>query len=294
MAGHNVSKLKKEFSEFARKIEELELLRKELNALDTKGFESEERVIRAKLKNVNAIPEIRKEINALKNEISRRKKRKTVFVKRKVNVGIIKENSGLKRKIAELEKLINKKRKISVKKQLSKGEIEFVKDIPKLETKLNELRRAFEEHMKSSKMRIDSGVGVLVDAKFGDFIATIKSELTQRLKEKELLIDQQLKTDLESREKVFAREYANLVKELHDRYKNEVNNELKREVRTRFEEKLQNRLNNEKNKIVKLLIKENLRRLHFEKQNIINELEGRYDNKEKRLIDSFKRKRRES
>ena len=47
--------LKKEFESFAKKVAKLEVLKRELYALDTRGFENNVKSIRAKLKNVNAI-----------------------------------------------------------------------------------------------------------------------------------------------------------------------------------------------------------------------------------------------
>jgi hypothetical protein len=64
--------LKAKFDEFERKIAKLKSLEKELDSLDTEGFESEIRVIRSKLKSPNKIPEIENEIEELKVKIGRR------------------------------------------------------------------------------------------------------------------------------------------------------------------------------------------------------------------------------
>ena len=50
--------VEQEFTDFARKIARLESLKHELNSLDTKGFEPEAKIIRSKLKDTKAIPEI--------------------------------------------------------------------------------------------------------------------------------------------------------------------------------------------------------------------------------------------
>ncbi len=60
------------FREFERKIKKLKNLEKELDSMDTEGFESEVRMIKSKLKNHNKIPEIEKGIEELKVKIERR------------------------------------------------------------------------------------------------------------------------------------------------------------------------------------------------------------------------------
>jgi len=249
MASKDKSQVKREFDKFAAGVAKLEALRQELNALDTRGFDSEDKLIRGKLKNISDIPQITRGINSLKGQIEERnKKRLTTAVRRGVSARALKESQKVKRKISSLEKLIAQKRKVSVRKQLSKNEVKFVRDMPRLERKLNELKQAFDKHTRSAKVKIDSGVGVLVDTKFDDFIAGIKADLTGKLKERRLVMDKSLKHDLALRKKIFFDRYRYLAKDYHDKYRERVHNELKKEVRSKFNTELAKKLNAEKKK----------------------------------------------
>ena len=348
----NKAQIKKEFDEFAKKIARLEELRQELNALDSKGFESELKLIRVKLKDVNSIPQITRNINELKKKIENRKEaRIKAGARRQVSSKLLKEEKALKHdtesmkkkiselervlsrkkristkrqlskkevdyindipklereldslrnefdrhgrstgnRVRELEKLLEKKKKLAVKKQLSKQEVEYVQDIPKLENELDILRKSFEKHTRSAKVKVDAGVGMMVDTKFDDFINEIKAELSERLKEKETAIDTQLQSDLAARESMFAKRYRNLVEEFHDRYRKQVHNELNKEVRSRFEEELNKRLDEERGKIVGVLVKENMKRLHQERKMLMSGLESEYEKKESKLKENIMR-----
>ena len=167
--------VKKEFTNFAKKIAEIESLKQELNALNAKGFETEAKLIKSKLKDINAIPEIKKEINSLR------------------------------------EKIIH-----------STPSRKNIENIPKLESEVKNLKKDFEEHTKPSKMKIDTGVGILVNSKYDDFIDEIKAELTQRLKAKEITIKNKLKANLKENKEIFAAKYANLINEFHKKYQEKV------------------------------------------------------------------------
>lgn len=65
----NVAEIEKEFKEFGRKIRRLKQMESELAGLDTRGYEAEERSIRSKLKNPQAVDEVESELNALKRAI---------------------------------------------------------------------------------------------------------------------------------------------------------------------------------------------------------------------------------
>lgn len=280
--------IKKEFDRFADKIAELEALRQELDSLDSRGFEADVKVIRAKLKNVDAIHDIRKEIDSLRE----RMRHKTLVRSRwgMITKKILEKSEDLeegyknmKKKIDNLEKELSRRKKVSVKKQLSKEEIVDVKEIPKLQDELESLKKDFVKHTGSSKIKIDSGVGVLVDAKFDDFINSIKGELTERIKAKELSINVQLKGDLEKREKLFAEHYRELIKEFHEKYEEKVKKELGKEVQSRFNEKLDKKLDEEKKRIIEELIKENIRKLAIERKSALLKLEDSYNSKERKL-----------
>jgi hypothetical protein len=126
--------IKKEFDEFAQKIAVLETMRHELDALDTRGFEQEAKLIRARLKDVTAIPQLRRELNDLKERIRHRTSR-SVF-RSPATSKLLKESKTIKqdtqlmkRKIAQLQDEIKKKKKVSTKKQLNPNEVGAVKGI---------------------------------------------------------------------------------------------------------------------------------------------------------------------
>jgi hypothetical protein len=340
--------VKKEFANFADKISKLESLRYELNTLDTRGFETEVKLIKSKLKNVNAIPEIKKEINSLREKI-RRNLSKGV-VKSKIAKKLLEQSNNLqkdrklmKEKIAELEENLTKKRQISKKefgiakellekssslqknrqgflkdkiieleekvsrkkqlskeevkdvksiaklkgiarrKQLSREEIGDVKEIPVLEGQLKELKKDFEEHAKIPGVKIDTGVGVIVDSRYNEFISGIKAELTERLEAKEMVISNKLKTNLEEQKERFAEQYSNLTDEFHQKYKEKVKEELKKDVEEKFKGILKRKLAIERNKISDSLIKEHARKLHDDRKKIIVKLESNYGIKQKKL-----------
>ena len=195
------AQIQKEFNEFAEKIAKLESLKHELDALDTKGFESEARLIRAKLKDIGEIPSITRNISELKKKIEKK------------HAGGGDAGAALKRRISHLEGLIAEKKRPRAK-QLTGKEVEEVKDIPKLEGELHKLRKLFEEHMSQKKVKVDTGVGLIVDSKFDDFISQIKADLTEKLREEEKLLRDgeslRLRADLEKRKEVFAEKAAEL------------------------------------------------------------------------------------
>ncbi len=396
--------VKKEFTNFADKISKLESLRHELDALDTRGFKTEIKLIKSKLKDINAIPEIKRDIDSLRLKIRRnlskgvvkskiakklleqsnnlQKDRKLMKEKiaelegnltkkrqiSKKEFGIAKEllekSSSLQRnrqgflkdkiieleekvsrkrrlsekeiedkrlmekKIAELEEKVSRKRrlsekeiedkrlmekkiaeleeKVSIKKQLSKKEIEDVKsiaklkgiakrkqlskeevgdikEIPELENQLKDLKKDFEEHTKASKVKIDTGVGVLIDSKYDDFINEIKAELTKRLEAKEMVISNKLKTNLKEQKERFTEQYTNLTNEFHQKYKEKVKEELKKDVKEKFKQILERKLAIERNKITDSLIKEHAKKLHDDRKKIIIKLESNYSAKRKKL-----------
>ena len=55
--------IKRKFEEYERKIQRLKELERELNFLDTKGFENEVRAIRSKIKDPNKVNQVEREIS---------------------------------------------------------------------------------------------------------------------------------------------------------------------------------------------------------------------------------------
>jgi LPS O-antigen subunit length determinant protein (WzzB/FepE family) len=145
------SSIKKEFDAFASKIARLESLRQQLDALDVHGFEREADVIRGQLNDVNSISAVEKALVILRNNIrhkgghheSAASHSKLTAQTRELKQELRQDTGSLKKRITELEARINKKKEISNKKQLSKDEVDFVKDVPHLERELHSLHKAF-------------------------------------------------------------------------------------------------------------------------------------------------------
>ncbi len=267
--------IKKEFDLFAGKIARLESLRRELYSLNTKGFEKEVASLESKLHDVNAIPEITQQIAALREKIKKREMPKISHKYPSVNL------TSLKKKISELEKQINKRRKLSNNPSLSKEQILSLKEIPKLERALQTLQKAFAVHTSSAKVKIDSGVGVLVDRTFADFIANIRAELTERLREKEKSMDEQLRADLGTREELFAEKYQSLVKQLQEQYQQRVHDELHRELHEKVDGEIGKRLAIEKRKLLHSMLKQQAQKLEQERRELIRRLQAQYSFKER-------------
>ncbi len=273
--------VKEEFEALASRISRLESLRDELDALDTRGFEAEVHLIRARLKDVNALPQLEREMSELRRKIKSRQggEVKTDNTQHKM----LKESAVLKHKIAELEKLITQKKDLFSKKQLNHKEMEFIKDIPQLERALASLRKDFHTHISSAHVKVDTGVGVVVDSKFDDFIAELKAELTKRVQEKELAMGQTLKHDLALHEEAFSTRYKQLVDDFHQRYRERVQHELKREVSHKLESEVNARLAEERQRLLATLAHENMSRLETERKHITVRLERVHEAKMKQL-----------
>jgi len=69
MRENDLELVRKKFNEFEKKIETLKRLGKELDSLDTEGFESAVESIKSKLKHPDKIPEIEKGIAELKEKL---------------------------------------------------------------------------------------------------------------------------------------------------------------------------------------------------------------------------------
>lgn len=280
--------LKKEFSDFAEKISRLQSLKHEFEAIDSKGFEREAKIIRSKLKDVHAIPQLERMISQLRNEVLKFHARKQV--KSQVGKKILAKSRSLeedhkkiKSKIHELEQNLENKSRHIGKKQLTKSEVDDVKEIPKLQKQIGNLKNDLHSHVSASKMKVDTGVGLLVDAKFSDFLFSIKGELSQELKKKQKEMDEELSADLESREKIFAKKYHDVVQKYHDMYEKKVSSELDKEVRKQFNQKLNDELEKAKRKMVADLLKRDSERIAKEKHKLVLNLEKEFASKKEYL-----------
>ena len=88
------SSLRRDFEVFAKGVERLEEIKEEIDSLDTKGFEEEEKSIRSKLKNVSYIHEIEEELRILKGKINGKYKKN-----QRIRLVNIEEKPNLKERI---------------------------------------------------------------------------------------------------------------------------------------------------------------------------------------------------
>ena len=263
-----VTASRKDFEVFAKGVERLEELGVELNGLDTIGYESDVAVIRGKLKNVSYIPQIEKEIRALKSKIGGTYKASSTKV---VTRPVVDEK--VTKKIRELEKEVSKKRKAPKSKELMK--------IPKLESQINYLKgvvrkqQDLEKRKQELLKKIDPGVNFLIDNQFNLSLNEIKAELSKKIKSKESEVQKQLQDDLESRKKNFQLQYKDLQNKFSQKYEHNVQEHLANEVKKRFNDALRVRVN---------ALQKKLEREAVEKFNVTNaELNAKEQKKLKQL-----------
>ena len=187
---------KSDFETFKFGVSRLKELKTELDSMNTKGFEKEAQTIRSKLKTVSEIPNIERALKELKAKINGKYK-----PKRKV-------------------------------KSPSKHIKECLEDV---QTDLKSIKKATKEKPQL-RAPIDSGVDMLVDTNFNDFLNTTKSALSGRIKNKEHEIDETLKRDLEKRENKYKQKNDNLLKE-YTRKKEKLDREYRRQTNALAAEK---------------------------------------------------------
>ncbi len=230
---------RKDFEVFAKGVERLEELKAELNSLNTSGYEAEANAIRSKLKNVSYIPQIEKEIRILKSRIEGVKEKPAK---------IVDDSDKVNKKIRELEKEFNKRKKASYKKQLSSSEMKLIKGLPRIEGQINYLKNTLrqqqinERRKKELLKKIDPGVNLLVNNQFDLSLNEIKAELSRKLKIKETQIKKQLQNDLEVRKKNFDLKYKDLENKFAKRYEDRVQAHLENEVKNKFSDALRARV----------------------------------------------------
>ncbi len=127
----------KDFEIYAQGVDRLHELKKELDALDTRKFRKQEESIRRKLKSVHLIPQIEFELKQLKARI--------------VGIDLDYEKTRLDQKqdkvlrhLKQKEREINKGVKIIKKGLISDDESKEIEKIPKIEEKINSIKRIFE------------------------------------------------------------------------------------------------------------------------------------------------------
>jgi hypothetical protein len=185
---------------------------------------------------------------------------------------------ALRKRVTELEHIVHQKR------LLSKTDASALHDLPHLEKQLMKLRIQVQSHLRAKQVKVDAGVGVLVDSTFDEFVARIKGELSERLREKEGSMTAQMQADLSSREELFAQRYQSLVQDLDRKYRAQLEEAMTHEVKEHLAEEVHKRIAHERTKLVGVLLKEQAERLHKERKLLITRLEEQYAQKEQTLI----------
>ncbi len=291
------NKIKEEFESLARKIEQLKAFEKQLNSIPAKGFEKEVFVIKAKLKDINEIPEIGRLLKDLEHKII---KKEAGRGKTRIGVNKLKE---LGEEISELKGYVERESTREESEDLRAGrylaeipklerEIELLKkeikkDIPDVEKEILSLRKDVEGHLKSGKMKVDTGVGVAVDSSFDDFVNSLKGVISQRVQGREKELAERLRAGLAEQERKFADKYKSLVKEFERKFENKIEEELQGEVKKRFDalliDSVRNHLEEEEKKLREKLDKEFANEIGRAKKEMAGELQSRYAAKEKEL-----------
>ncbi|MBT3405307.1 hypothetical protein HN832_05005 [archaeon] len=265
--------LKRDFEIFSKGVQRLEELKAELNALDTKGFESDVAVIKSKLKNVSEISNIEKKLKQLKIKISlnrnNSRKRATLKVKAihsKINriedkLEDVEKNAGVRRKIKKLENDLKQKSLVSSTKNSinSRKLIEMQKELILLQKQAAHQKRE-EKRKRELLKRIDPSVDITVNEMFGFSLEEIKSELSKKIKNKETDLEKNFRDNIEAKEQEYKLKGNALRQKYHDLYSEKVNKKLEKEIQKRFNKLLKIALKKQKVN----LSKEELRR--FRKQ----------------------------
>jgi hypothetical protein len=247
---------KTDFETFKFGVQRLKELKAELNSIDTRGFSKEVQDIRVKLKSVSEIPNIEKSLRSLKLKIKNKYRPK-------------------------------RRKKPSTKKILDEGLDDIEEQIKSLRrSKSRDLGEIREELNKIKKQKysgpLDSGVDILVDTNFNQFLSQTKKALSNRIHTKEEEIEEVLKSDLERREDKYHRKHENLLRDFRNKkeklereykkkYKQKVESTLHREVSEKFSKMLRDKL--EKEKIA--LTKEYVAKLKSNADQALKEKEGK-------------------
>lgn len=267
MVKQSRQEIQQEFEAFSAKIARLEALRHELDSLDTTSFEKEAKAIRSRLKDITALPFLERSLESLKAKITARSTPP-------LTVSVI---PTLQRRIRTLE------RTIAEKKTLSKNDAHALREIPHLERALSTVQKQLASHLRTKGVKVDSGIGVLVDTTFDEFVHHLKSELTERLREREISMDAQMRADLASRESLFSQRYQSLVQELHEKYRARLAHEVHQGVQVQLGKELQQRLAFERKKLATQLLRQHARRLEEARTLQVRTLAQAYALKEKKL-----------
>ena len=273
-------KIRGDFYSFQRKIARLEELKRELQSLQskgmTKGFEKEISLMRSRLKDTTAIPELEKQIRKLRSNI--RNKRE---IKKKSPI------KKIEREVSEVGSAIDDVRKRIDRKVGNIGS-EMEDSTKQLKNEIKGLKLKIDESLEKSG-HVDSEVGLKVDEGFQNFVKEIKLDLSEKVKNKEKELNETLRRDLSVRRTELDVKYKNmeedldknyqkklqnidlLKKELKNKYQQKFKEELDKEVKARFSEELKKKFEEERTRLDLYYISQMKKKYNdeFQKQKVI-------------------------
>ena len=235
-------KIKKEFYAYQDKVIRLKQLEHELNTLDTKGFETNASAIRSKLKDPKAIPEIEHALKVLRQKILAK------------NHHIPKPHSSLNSLRVELKSQL---------KDLKEHDVELQSKVNALKQHVTHMKKHdLEEHYK--KVPIDPSVGFSIDKKFQGFTEQVKSEFSQRVRNKEKALEEQMKQELNQKKRVLEDNYNAKLSALKQWYSAKIQEEAEALAREQIRKQVPEKLQRERQKIQKAY--EDSFKQHFDEQ----------------------------
>lgn len=264
-----VKKVNDKFEEYEVKIDRLRELERELKVLDPpRQYDTEVRIIKSKLKDPTALPEIERRIKKLKSRMVKKIKKKSPYKKLENKIDDIDEHlPKISSKIKNLEKNIFEKNLESHKK---------------IQKEIVDLKKSFEEKEKKESRRPDSSVHLLVEEKYNDFVNSLKQNLSDKEKKDEEIYKENLKRDFLQREKDLELKYERKIQDLKDAYDEKVKVHLQKEVESKFNEKVDEKVLRERLIIAKHYSEKEKEILNHEHAKLLNEFK-----KEKRKLYTY-------
>ncbi|MBU2104578.1 MAG: hypothetical protein KKF67_02280 [Nanoarchaeota archaeon] len=189
--------------------------------------------------------------------------------------GFAREDKSIRSKLKNVSEIPNIERelkilRLKIKKKYrpkrrvkSRGKL-IQEDIQDIKGEIKKLGQKVETKKKGI---LDSGVEILVDTNFNNFLREIKTTLSERINRKEEEIDSILEADLQKRESDFKEKHLNLIRGFNERkrkleleferkYAMKVKSSLHKEISEKFNYELQKGLDAEKIKLSKRFITE--------------------------------------
>ncbi len=304
---NNKESIKKDFADFADKIARLESLKHELASLDTKGFESEANVIKAKLNNVDSISTAEKEIMDLeekiknKNPIPEKTKAKpdiNILVESKYNDFVTGLKEELDNRLKEKEEVVS-----TLKTDLKKQKQEFSR-------KYVEMNEEFHsEYSKKVKQELERTVrekfDQMLEQRLSDekkkIINALVQEYATRIHDEKKKTIEKLNSDYMKKQEALESNYSKKMRELEENLGKRKNilesdySQKKGESEKKSAEKTNvlisqlRKLEDEKKKLVSQAIE-----LQNRRQNIDKEVISKVNIEREKIEKKYSKKKKES